>query len=92
MLSYPLHPPRKPGQLRIQHLPNLRVPSLFVHGTRDPFGSIAELTIALQSISAKTDLVQIEGAAHDLGFKRNPARQELPGIIVERAMDFFVIA
>src|ERR1019366_1467300 len=32
LLSYPLHPPRKPEQLRIQHLPNLRTPSLFVHG------------------------------------------------------------
>lgn len=40
LLSYPLHPPRKPDQLRIQHLPSLRTPCLFVQGTRDPFGSI----------------------------------------------------
>jgi len=37
LLSYPLHPPRKPEQLRVKHLPELRVPALFVHGTRDPF-------------------------------------------------------
>ena len=43
LLSYPLHPPRKPEQLRIQHLSNLRTQSLFVHGTRDPFGSIEEI-------------------------------------------------
>jgi hypothetical protein len=48
LLSYPLHPPRKPEQLRIQHLPNVRTPSLFVHGTRDPFGSVEEMTKALQ--------------------------------------------
>jgi hypothetical protein len=42
LLSYPLHPPRKPEQLRIQHLPSLRTPSLFVQGTRDPFGSVEE--------------------------------------------------
>ena len=46
LLSYPLHPPRKPEQLRTQHLPNLRTPSLFVEGTRDPFGSIEEMEAA----------------------------------------------
>src|ERR1700745_3483895 len=48
LLSYPLHPPRKPEQLRIQHLPNSRTPSLFVHGTRDPFGSVEEMERALR--------------------------------------------
>src|SRR5579859_1647586 len=57
LLSYPLHPPRKPEQLRIQHLPNLRTPSLFVHGSRDPFGSVDEMAKALQLIPAKHDLL-----------------------------------
>ena len=39
LLSYPLHPPRKPEQLRTAHFPSLRTPVLFVHGARDPFGS-----------------------------------------------------
>ena len=69
LLSYPLHPPRKPEQQRTQHLPDLRTPTLFVHGTRDPFGSIAELEQALKMIPAKTKLLPIEGAGHDLGFK-----------------------
>ena len=43
LLSYPLHPPRRPEQQRTQHLPDLRTPALFVHGTRDPFGTIEEL-------------------------------------------------
>lgn len=71
LLSYPLHPPRKPEQLRIQHLPNLRTPSLFVHGTRDPFGSIEEIMKAVQLIPAKTELMKVEDAGHDLGFKAN---------------------
>ena len=54
LLSYPLHPPRKPEQLRIKHLPNLRTPSLFVHGTRHTFGSVKELTKAVQLMPAKT--------------------------------------
>src|SRR3982074_1592811 len=65
LLSYPLHPPRKPEQLRIQHLPNLRTPSLFVHGTRDPFGNVEEMTNAVQLIPAKTELIAIEDAGHD---------------------------
>ncbi|HMB83429.1 MAG TPA: alpha/beta family hydrolase [Terriglobales bacterium] len=69
LLSYPLHPPRKPEQLRVQHLSNLRAPSLFVHGTRDPFGSVEEMTQALQLIPAKTELMKVEGVGHDLGFK-----------------------
>jgi predicted alpha/beta-hydrolase family hydrolase len=87
LLSYPLHPPRKPEQLRIQHLPNLRTPSLFVHGTRDPFGSIDEMTKALQLIPAKTELMKVEGAGHDLGFKAKAL--ELPEVILGRFEEVF---
>jgi predicted alpha/beta-hydrolase family hydrolase len=75
LLSYPLHPPRKPEQMRTQHLPNLRTPCLFVHGTRDPFGTTAELTSALELIPATKSLLEVEGAGHDLGFtvkRRDP--------------------
>jgi predicted alpha/beta-hydrolase family hydrolase len=66
LLSYPLHPPRKPEQLRTAHFPNLRIPAMFVHGTRDPFGSIEELREALRAIPARTELVAVEGAVHGL--------------------------
>jgi predicted alpha/beta-hydrolase family hydrolase len=66
LLSYPLHPPRKPTQLRTAHFPQLRTPALFVSGTKDDFGSPAELTAALRLIPAKTALQIIEGAGHDL--------------------------
>jgi len=89
LLSYPLHPPRKAEQLRIQHLPNLRTPSLFVHGTRDPFGTVEELTKALQLIAAKSELMKVEGAGHDLGFKGKTPQKELPGKIVLRTLEFF---
>src|SRR3981189_2800910 len=46
LLSYPLHPPRKPDQPRTQHLFHLRVPTLFVHGERDPFGTLADMESA----------------------------------------------
>ena len=72
LLSYPLHPPRKPEQLRTQHLPDLRTPSLFVHGTRDPFGSIEEMESALELIPARKELLKMEGAWHDLRLKGKP--------------------
>jgi uncharacterized protein len=82
LLSYPLHPPRKPEQQRTQHLPDLRTPALFVHGTRDPFGSIAELEQALKMIPAKTKLLSVEGAGHDLGFKGKAKREDLTATVL----------
>ncbi len=64
LLSYPLHPPGKPTQPRTGHFPSLRVPACFVHGTRDPFGSIAELQEAIKLIPARTALKIVEGAGH----------------------------
>jgi predicted alpha/beta-hydrolase family hydrolase len=66
LLSYPLHPPGKPAQLRTAHFPDLHLRCLFIHGTKDPFGSIAEMRSALPLIPAKTELLEIEGAGHDL--------------------------
>lgn len=66
LLSYPLHPPKKPNQLRTDHFPALETPALFIHGTTDPFGSIDEMTAALRLIAAPTKLVTVEGAGHDL--------------------------
>ena len=66
LLSYPLHPPKKPEQKRTAHFPELRTPALFVHGTADAFGSPEELRDAMSLIPARTDLLLIEGAGHDL--------------------------
>lgn len=66
LLSYPLHPPKKPDQLRTAHFPQLRVPAVFVHGTSDGFGSIEELTAAVAAIPAHTQIIPVAGAGHDL--------------------------
>ena len=89
LLSYPLHPPRKPAQLRVQHLPGLQVPALFVHGTRDPFGSVEEIEAALKMIAAKTQLLVVDGAGHDLGFKGKSVRAGLAGEVVAAFAGFF---
>jgi predicted alpha/beta-hydrolase family hydrolase len=89
LLSYPLHPPRKPEELRIQHLPDLQTPSLFVHGTRDPLGSIEEMEKALLLVPAKTELMKVEGAGHDLGFKGKAEAKDLPEAIFAKFQGMF---
>lgn len=64
LLSYPLHPPGKPAQLRTDHFGSLRNPVLFVHGTRDPFGSVEELREAIKLIPAAARLRVVDGAGH----------------------------
>jgi uncharacterized protein len=66
LLSYPLHPPGRPIELRTAHLPKLAVPTMFAHGSRDPFGTIEELEAARRLIPARTALLAVQGAAHDL--------------------------
>jgi predicted alpha/beta-hydrolase family hydrolase len=89
LLSYPLHPPRKPDQQRTQHLPNLRTPTLFIHGTRDPFGSTAEFEQALKMIPAKTKMVSVEGGGHDLGFTGKAKSQSLTATVFGAFEEFF---
>jgi uncharacterized protein len=87
LLSYPLHPPRKPQQLRVQHFPKLQTPALFVHGTRDPFGTVEEMESALRQIPAKTELLRVEGTGHDLGFKGKLRYDGLAAEVLQRFRD-----
>ena len=71
LLSYPLHPPKRPFELRTTHFPALHTPALFVHGTRDVFGTNEELTAALTLIPARTELLTIKDSGHELLTSRN---------------------
>ena len=66
LISYPLHPPGKPDRLRTEHLPRIEVPCLFVSGTRDTFGTPAELEAATAAIPAPVTHVWIDGGDHGL--------------------------
>jgi predicted alpha/beta-hydrolase family hydrolase len=66
LISYPLHPPGKRENLRIEHFPRLEVPCLFVCGTRDPFGSPEELEGHTAAIPGPVTHVWIEGGRHEL--------------------------
>lgn len=85
LMSYPLHPPGKPEQLRTTHFPRLRIRTLFVHGTKDPFGSVEEMQEGLKQIPTFVELMTVQGAGHDLGKNRAGLAAE----IAARANGFF---
>lgn len=88
LLSYPLHPPKQPGQMRTAHFPKLQTRSLFVSGSRDGFGTVEEMSDSLRLIPIETRLVTIEGSGHELMSKRNA--EELPKRVVEEFQSFFM--
>jgi hypothetical protein len=86
LLSYPLHPPQKPAELRTNHFANLAKPAFFVHGVRDDFGTSAEMQAALQLISAPHSLFEVDGAGHELLSKKNAGT--LPSAVAGNFLNF----
>jgi predicted alpha/beta-hydrolase family hydrolase len=82
LFSYPLHPPGKPDRARTEHLPRITVPTVFTHGTADPFGTIDELRPAAALVGADAEIVEITGARHDLGSKT----LDVPALAVDAAL------
>jgi predicted alpha/beta-hydrolase family hydrolase len=81
--GYPLHPPGRPAQRRDQHLPKIAAPILFMHGSRDPFGSTEEMTELVGWLPRAT-LSEVEGGDHSLAVS---ARQDPKGAAFELALD-----
>jgi len=84
-LGYPLHPPRRPEQLRTKHLPALAVPMLIVQGERDAFGTPDELRPVLRTVKAKTELYVVEGGDHS--FKVPKSAGTPPARVPARVLD-----
>ncbi|MTV27147.1 dienelactone hydrolase [Nitriliruptoraceae bacterium ZYF776] len=64
--GYPLHPPGKPEQLRTDHWPAIRVPTLFLQGSHDTFGTADEVRPHLTRLPRRATLVAVEGGDHSL--------------------------
>ena len=80
--SYPLHPPGKPDRLRTEHFSAITIPTVFTHGTADPFGTIDELREAATLIPSPVAIVEVTGARHDLGSKK----LDVPALAVDAAL------
>ena len=66
LVSYPLHPPKKPDTLRIEHLQRVSVPTLCVSGTQDNFGSQEELESAFSVVPGVVTWSWVDNGHHDL--------------------------
>lgn len=66
LIGYPLHPPGRPEKMRTEHLPDVRVPTLVVHGDRDPFGTTDEMEAALRRFGGPVRSITVPGARHEL--------------------------
>ncbi|GFG71926.1 alpha/beta hydrolase family protein [Mycolicibacter senuensis] len=82
LFSYPLHPPGKPERSRTEHLPEIGVPTVFTHGSSDPFGTLPEVHAAAALIPAPHEVVEISGARHDLASKA----LDVPALAVDAAL------
>ena len=69
LVSYPLHPPKKPESLRTEHLPRVTVPTLCVSGTLDNFGTPDELRHAFAAVPAPVTWQWIDKGRHELARK-----------------------
>ncbi|HEX2117737.1 MAG TPA: alpha/beta family hydrolase [Acidimicrobiales bacterium] len=85
LVSYPLHPPGRPEQRRVEHFPALHVPCLFVSGTRDAFATPAELEEAAAAIPGAVTHVWIEGGGHGLRGKDGLVAEAVRSWILARA-------
>ena len=66
LVSYPLHPPGRPERLRIEHLGRIRVPTLVVQGTRDPFGTADDCRRYFEPVVDEVTIAAVEGGRHGL--------------------------
>jgi predicted alpha/beta-hydrolase family hydrolase len=88
LFSYPLHPPGKPERLRTEHFGAITVPTVFTHGSSDPFGTLGELRAAIALIPALTTIVEVSGVGHDLGARTGTKVPEVAALAVKAALSF----
>ena len=82
-LGYPLHPPGKPGQRRDRHLPAIVEPMLFVQGSRDPFGTAAEIRELLPRLNARATLFEVPDGDHSFNVRRSVAGKSAGAVLLE---------
>jgi predicted alpha/beta-hydrolase family hydrolase len=85
--GFPLHPPGKPDTARADHLDQVRIPSLFLQGSRDEFAQLDLLQTVVQRLGTQATLHLIEGGDHSFKVKKSSGKteqdvlQELAGVM-----------
>ena len=84
-LGYPLHPPGNPVKLRTEHLPHIKMPMLFVQGTRDSLGSTDEIAPIIKQLKLPAEIYVVEGGDHSFKAPKKFGRSQPE--VYEAAMD-----
>lgn len=87
MLGYPLHPPKQPDKLRVEHLPRVVCPTLVVQGERDEFGSPSELHPFFAPLPAAT-IRAVPNANHSLEVRPKRAQNEVDAALFDEVAAF----
>ena len=90
LLGYPLHAAGKPDQPRVEHFPRLRVPCVFVSGTRDSLASQDALTDAVKAIKGPVAMHWLESADHGYRPKKSSGRtvEDVAAEVAEASADW----
>jgi hypothetical protein len=81
--GYPLHPPARPDQRRDKHLPSIREPMLFIQGTRDQFGTAAEIREVLPALNRGAAVHPVEDGDHSFKIRVSVAAKPQDAVFVE---------
>jgi predicted alpha/beta-hydrolase family hydrolase len=88
-LGYPLHPPGKPGRIRDEHLYRIRVPMLFLQGSRDPFARPELVDAVVARLGEAAELHRVEGGDHSFNVSgRKRDAREVGADLAEPAAAF----
>ena len=75
-LGFPLHPPGRPGEERAEHLVRVRVPVLFLQGTRDGFADLTLLRAVLKRLGDRATLLLVDGGDHSFRVPKRAGRTD----------------
>ena len=74
--GFPLHPAGKPSSERAKHLAGVKIPMLFLQGTRDALADLSLLKPVVKSLGHKATLHLAEGADHSFHVPKSSGRND----------------
>jgi predicted alpha/beta-hydrolase family hydrolase len=74
--AWPLHPPGKAGVERAEHLSSVKVPMLFLQGTKDEFAETALLQATVKSLGKRAKLHLVDHADHSFHVPAKSGRKD----------------
>src|SRR3954471_6861200 len=86
-LGFPLHPAGKPSSDRARHLAEIKIPMLFLQGTRDALAELSLLEPVVKGLGSRAMLRLLEGADHSFHVLKSSGRNDRE--VMNEALDAF---